>query len=215
MKYRFTQKNPQGIYLITPDNENTEHLINQVQPLLSAGIVCLQYRNKIASSDLRYQQATALQPLCKTAGIPFIINDDVKLAQAVAADGVHLGEDDGDISAARLCLGNQAIIGASCYNSLERAKNAVEAGANYIAFGAFFPSQSKANTQRATLDLLRESAVFNVPKVAIGGITPQHVSTLKNAGADMLAIISGVFSAPDPLAALHAYQDAFTQEITH
>jgi len=204
---------PHGIYLITPDNANTDDLINHVRPLLNAGIVYLQYRNKLADSALRYRQASALQPLCKAARVPLIINDDVKLARAIDADGVHLGEDDGEITAARLYLGNQAIIGASCYNSLNRAQQAVAAGASYIAFGAFFPSRSKANTRTATLDLLQQSAALNVPKVAIGGITPQHAPLLRNAGADMLAIISGVFSAPNPLAALHDYQHSFSQEI--
>jgi len=213
MNNSIVQNRPQGIYLITPDNVNTDDLIHQVRPLLNAGIVYLQYRNKLADPALRYQQACALQPLCQAAGVPLIINDNVKLAHAIGADGVHLGEDDGEITAARLLLGKQAIIGASCYDSLNRAKNAVAAGANYIAFGAFFPSQSKANTRTATLDLLRKSAVLNVPKVAIGGIRPQHAAMLKNAGADMLAIISGVFSVADPLAALRTYQYAFTQEI--
>jgi len=204
---------PQGIYLITPDNADTDHLINQVRPLLNAGIIWLQYRNKIASPSLAYEQAQALRPLCQAAGVPLIINDNIELAQAVGADGVHLGEDDDEIAAARLYLGDQAIIGASCYDSLSRAQQAVAAGASYIAFGAFFPSRSKANTRTATLDLLQKSAAFNVPRVAIGGIIPEHAATLRHAGADMIAVISGIFSAPDPLAALHAYQYSFSPEI--
>jgi len=204
---------PQGIYLITPDNTNTDHLIEQVQPLLNAGIVWLQYRNKMANQYLAYQQAQALLLLCQAAGVPLIINDNIKLALAIGADGVHLGEDDGAIAEARLLLGQQAIIGASCYNSLHRAQQAVAAGASYIAFGAFFPSQSKTNTRTATPDLLRQSAVFNVPRVAIGGIHPEHAGMLRQAGADLLAVISGVFSATNPLMALKAYQQGFATEI--
>jgi len=206
-------RTPQGIYLITPDNTNTDHLIEQVQPLLNAGIVWLQYRNKMANQHLAHQQAQALLPLCQAAGVPLIINDNIKLALAIGADGVHLGEDDGAIAEARLLLGQQVIIGASCYNSLHRAQQAVAAGASYIAFGAFFPSQSKTNTRTATPDLLRQSAVFNVPRVAIGGIHPEHVALLRQAGADLLAVISGVFSATNPLMALKAYQQGFATEI--
>jgi len=203
----------QGIYLITPDNADTDDLINQVRPLIQEGIIWLQYRNKIANPSLAYEQAQALRPLCQAAGVPLIINDNIELAQAIGADGVHLGEDDDEIAAARLCLGDQAIIGASCYDSLSRAQQAVAAGANYIAFGAFFSSRSKGNTRTATLDLLQQSAALNVPRVAIGGITPEHAATLRHAGADMIAVISGIFSASDPLAALHAYQYRFSSEI--
>ncbi len=122
---------------------------------------------------------------------------------------MHLGEDDGDIAAARTMLGPQAIIGASCYDELARAERAVAAGANYVAFGAFFPSRSKLTPRRATPELLRQSAALGVPRVAIGGLTPDNAPPVVDAGADLIAVISGVFAEPDPLDALQAYRRCF------
>ncbi|MCW4454603.1 thiamine phosphate synthase [Flavobacterium sp. MXW15] len=201
--------NNRGVYLITPDDNDSARLLAQVQPLLAAGAAWLQYRNKQADAALRHEQAAALQALCAAAGVPLIVNDDPALARAVGAAGVHLGEDDGDIAAARALLGPDAIVGASCYDQLPRAQRAVAAGASYVAFGAFFPSRSKANTRRAHPDLLRQSAALGVPRVAIGGITPDNAAPLVAAGADLLAVISGVFAEPDPVAALHAYRRCF------
>lgn len=197
-----------GVYLITPDELDTPRLLARVTPLL-AGTTWLQYRNKLADPALRHAQAHALQALCAQAGVPLLINDDAALAHTVGAAGVHLGEDDGDIAAARALLGNGAIIGASCYDRLELAQRAVAAGASYVAFGAFFPSRSKATTRRADPDLLRQSAALGVPRVAIGGLTPDNAPALVAAGADLLAVISGVFTEPDPLAALQAYRRCF------
>jgi len=153
--------------------------------------------------------AIALQVLCAEAGVPLIINDDVSLALQVGAAGVHLGEDDGDIAAARALLGPQAIIGASCYDEFERAQRAVAAGASYVAFGAFFPSRSKVTPRRASPELLRQSAALGVPRVAIGGLTPDNSRPVVDAGADLIAVISGVFSEADPVAALEAYRSCF------
>lgn len=198
-----------GIYLVTPDETDTTRLLERVRPLL-AGTTWLQYRNKAVDAATRRQQAQALQPLCAAAGVPLIINDDAALAREVGAAGVHLGEDDGDIAAARALLGPGAIIGASCYDELELARRAVAAGASYIAFGAFFPSRSKATTRRAQPQLLRDSAGLGVPRVAIGGLTPDNSAALVAAGADLLAVISSVFAADDPPAALRAYRACFT-----
>lgn len=198
-----------GVYLITPDELDTPRLLARVQQLLVAGALWLQYRNKLADPALRHEQARALQALCAQAGVPLLINDDAALAHAVGAAGVHLGEDDGDIAAARALLGNDAIIGASCYDQLSLAQRAVAAGASYVAFGAFFPSRSKAVTRHASPDLLRQSAALGVPRVAIGGLTPDNAPALVAAGADLLAVISGVFAEPDPLAALQAYRRCF------
>ena len=148
-----------GLYLITPDEPDTARLVARVAPLLGEGVACLQYRNKaVAALELRREQATALQALCAAAGIPLLINDDPALALAVGAAGVHLGEDDGDLAAARDRLGADAIIGASCYDDLALARRAVAAGASYVAFGAFFPTASKLTTRRAVADLLRAAA---------------------------------------------------------
>lgn len=197
-----------GLYLITPDEPDTARLLARTAPLL-AGTAWLQYRNKAVDAATRQAQATALAVLCREHGVPLIINDEPALAAAVGADGVHLGEDDGDIAAARAQLGPAAIIGASCYDQLELARTAVASGASYVAFGAFFPSRSKLNTRRAEPALLSDAATLAVPRVAIGGITPDNGRALVQAGADLLAVISGVYSAPDPFAALQAYRACF------
>lgn len=198
-----------GLYLITPDIASTRELLARLQPLLAAGVACVQYRNKTAGDALRLEQARALRRLCTDVRIPLIINDHVALSAEVGADGVHLGGEDGDVGAARARLGAEAIIGASCYDSLSRAEHAVAAGASYIAFGAFHPSPTKPNARRARPSLLAQSHHLGVPRVAIGGITPASASDLVAAGADLIAVISGVFDAADPLRAAHAYLSAF------
>jgi len=195
-----------GLYLVTPDIDDTAALLARVRPLLTAGITWLQYRNKQASNPLRAEQAHALQLACAEAGVPLIINDDLALALAIGAAGVHLGEDDGDLAAARARLGPHAILGASCYDSLSRARRAVAAGADYVAFGAFFPTHSKTGTRQATPGLLADAGELGVPRVAIGGITPDNAPGLIDAGAELLAVIGAVFDAPDPLAAVQAFR---------
>ena len=200
---------PHGLYLITPDEADTARLLARTAPLLAAGAAWLQYRNKSAGGALRHEQASALQELCLQAGVPLIVNDDVRLARAVGAAGVHLGEDDGDIAAARVLLGAEAIIGSSCYDQLALAEVAVAAGADYVAFGAFFATRSKTGTRRADPRLLGEAAALGVPRVAIGGITPDNARSLVEAGADLVAVISGVYDAADPVAAAHAFRQSF------
>lgn len=200
---------PRGLYLITPDEADTDRLLARVAPLLGAGPTWLQYRNKTASDTLRWEQAIALQPLCAAAGVPLIVNDDVGLAEGIGAAGVHLGEDDGDIAAARALLGPDAIIGASCYDELERARRAVAAGASYVAFGAFFPTTTKATTRRATTQLLHDAKALGVPLAAIGGVTPDNAKPIVDAGADLIAVVGGVFDAADPIAAIRSYRACF------
>jgi len=200
---------PRGLYLITPDEADTARLLARVSPLLAAGATWLQYRNKSADAALRHEQAVALQAVCAKARVPLIVNDDVALALAIGAAGVHLGEDDGDIADARARLGEDAIVGASCYDDLDLARRAVTAGASYVAFGAFFPTRSKTGTRQAYPDLLRQAAALGVPRVAIGGITPDNTRSLIEAGADLVAVIGGVFEADDPIAAVHAYHRCF------
>nr|WP_295376515.1 thiamine phosphate synthase [Pseudoxanthomonas sp.] len=200
---------PRGLYLITPEEPDTARLLARVAPLLDEGVTWLQYRQKGADAALRREQARALQALCAQAGVPLIINDDVELAVAVGAAGVHLGEDDGDLAAARARLGTAAIVGASCYDDLDRARRAVSAGAGYVAFGAFFPTRSKATTRRASPALLTDAASLGVPRVAIGGITPDNTPALAAAGADLVAVIGGVFDAVDPVGAVRAYRRGF------
>lgn len=202
-----------GVYAITPDEPSTARLVARVAPVLTAGVVCLQYRNKAAPAPLRREQAGALLGLCRAAAVPMVVNDDLELAIELGADGVHLGGGDGDIASARARMGSAAIIGASCYDSLQRARDAAAAGASYIAFGAFHPSSTKPDARRADPSLLVDSASLGLPRVAIGGITPRNARALVAAGADLLAVISGVFDAPDAVAALHAYQAAFQEPV--
>ncbi|WP_225042444.1 thiamine phosphate synthase [Xanthomonas campestris] len=203
-------QNARGVYLITPDTRDTAQLLARTLPLLPH-ITWLQYRNKQADAALRLAQATALRAACTAQGVPLIINDDAALAQQVGADGVHLGEDDGEVAAARALLGASAIIGVSCYDEIERARAAAAAGANYVAFGAFFPTTTKVTTRRATPALLHEAAALGLPRVAIGGITPSQVPELVTAGADLIAVVSGVYAAADPVAAVQAYRAGFAQ----
>ena len=197
-----------GLYLVTPDEPDCDRLLARTRPLL-AHAACLQYRNKRASDSERRRQADGLRALCSDAGVPLIVNDDAALAAAVGADGVHLGEHDGAIATARALLGNDAIIGVSCYDDAGLAKNAAAQGADYVAFGAFFPSPTKPAARRASLELLHRARALDVPRVAIGGITPDNAPLLVAAGADMVAVISGVFDAPDPIAAARAYAACF------
>lgn len=198
-----------GLYLITPDEPDTTRLLRRVAGPLAAGTVLLQYRNKAADAALRREQAAALLPLCRDAGVPLLVNDDWALAADLGADGAHLGEDDGELAQARATLGARAILGASCYNEITRAEAAAAAGASYLAFGAFHPSGTKPLARRADPALLQASARFSLPRVAIGGITPDNGGQLVAAGADLLAVIGGVFDAPDPVAAARAYARCF------
>jgi len=199
-----------GLYALTPDLLDTDELIARVTAAIAGGAAALQYRNKIASPPLRRAQALALRDLCAAQGTIFIVNDDVNLAYAVDADGVHLGRDDVPLPRARQRLGSTAIIGASCYDSLELAAAAVAGGADYVAFGSFFPSTIKPDAARVEASLLTAAKVrWNVATVAIGGITPATAPALIAAGADALAVITAVFDAPDVAAAAKAFRDAF------
>jgi len=202
------ERRARGLYLLTPDIADTGTLLARVMPLL-AFTTWLQYRNKAAERDLQRQQLQALRPLCERAGVPLLVNDDWRLAAELGLPGAHLGADDGDLAEARAALGPGALLGASCYDDPERARAAVRAGAGYIAFGAFFPSPTKPRARRAELSLLGQAADLGVPRVAIGGITPDNGRAPVAAGADLLAVISGVFDAPDPVAAARAYGRCF------
>lgn len=197
-----------GLYLITPDDADTGRLLRRVAAVASFATL-LQYRNKAADRVLRRRQLEVLLPLCRGRGIPLLVNDDWELAREVGADGAHLGRDDGALATARARLGPDAILGASSYADPRRAIAAVAAGASYVAFGAFFPSATKPGAPVADLGVLRASSRLGVPRVAIGGITPENAPQLLDAGADLVAVISGVFDAPDPAAAARAYRACF------
>jgi len=188
----------EGLYAITPDCTDTADLLRRARLALAGGAGVLQYRNKAADKAVRLEQARALRELTHEFVVPLIINDDVMLAQRVAADGVHLGGSDGNLADARAVLGSGKLIGMSCYNRLALAHEAVRQGADYVAFGSFFASTVKPAAVAATPDLLRQARrEITVPLVAIGGITLHNGAGLLEAGADALAVISAVFGAKD------------------
>ena len=195
-----------GLYAITPDLADTAALAAKVEQALKAGVAMLQYRNKIISKDKRLLQARELAPLARGYGVPFIVNDDVEVALSVGANGVHLGKDDGGLAAARAKLPGR-ILGASCYSDLDQARVAVRAGANYVAFGSVFPSSTKPDAVRAPLSLFRSE--LGIPLCAIGGITVENAPQLIAAGADLLAVISDLFDAPDIGARAAQYRKLF------
>lgn len=190
---------PRGLYAITDSTLlSPENLVEAVALAIQGGAQVIQYRNKGNDAGLRQWEANDLNNLCRPLGVPLIINDDVALAAQVMAAGVHLGKEDVDIAAARAQLGPRAIIGISCYNDIERAVEAEKAGADYVAFGSFFPSQIKPDAIKAEITLLQEAKQkLSIPIVAIGGITPDNGHQLIEAGADMLAVISEVFGQTD------------------
>lgn len=203
---------PSGLYAITPQCADTVRLLRMVEAALKGGAAAVQYREKTGDVALRHEQASELLPLCHAYHAPFIINDDLRLADLVGADGVHLGRDDGDVRKARVILGADKIIGASCYQSLQLALAAQEQGADYVAFGSFFPSSTKPDATPAPLHLLEQASVLHVPVVAIGGITPDNANTLMDAGVDSLAVISALFNAPDIEGAARQFNRMFISE---
>ncbi len=184
-----------GLYAITsPELTTDEKLLQAVEAAIRGGAQIIQYRNKQASATQQYQQAGELALLCQQHEVCFIINDDAQLAKAVAADGVHVGRDDGKIENARRMLGPQAIIGVSCYNHLENAHKAIAEGADYVAFGRFFASKTKPDAVPADLSLLEAAArQLKVPIVAIGGIKQDNAQQLIQRGADAVAVIHDLF----------------------
>lgn len=199
---------PRGLYAITQTEGKTiAQVLAEVDAALRGGAVVVQYRDKQPLDAARL--ARELLVVCHAYQVPLLINDSVELAAEIGADGVHLGRDDGDIAAARTALGSHAIIGVSCYNDVDRATRAERAGADYVAFGRFFASGSKplaAPADIATLSLAKQT--LNVPIVAIGGILPDNAGQLLAAGADLLAVIGGLFDA-EPLPAARRFQALF------
>jgi len=196
-----------GLYAIT-DGPRSD-LLHVVQEALAGGVQLLQYRDLSDDHARRLDEARALKRLCEEHGVPLLINGDTALALAVGAAGVHLGETAEDLASARERLGAQATIGVSCFASLERARAMVEGGADYVSFGAFFPSPTLPHAHLAPLELLRQSAALGVPRVAIGGITPENGAALVEAGADYLAAVSAVFGRSDARAAARRLADLY------
>ena len=200
-----------GLYVITEDRPPADRPVtNGVEAALRGGARIVQYRDKSDDHVRRLEEAGALRKLCSDHGALLLINDDIDLAASVAADGVHLGRDDPDMASARSKLPAGSLIGITCYNRFERAQQAAAQGADYIAFGSFHPSPTKPDAVHADPDLLRRARQeLALPTVAIGGISPENGAALVRAGADMLAVISAVFAAPDISAAARAFNRCF------
>ena len=216
----------QGLYLVTPNWDDTARLLDASEEALDAGaaakkddgggkgvgnlVALLQYRHKEAGPDLRLEQAGALLALCRRYGVPFIVNDFVDLCLHTGADGVHLGGTDADVAQVRGQLGADKIIGASCYGDMPRALAAQRAGASYVAFGGFYPSRVKqyaVTTRPEILDQARET--IGIPTVVIGGMTPENAAPLVARGAGMVAAISSVYQAASVRGAVGEFASLF------
>lgn len=206
---RLVRWRARGLYAITPEEPDSAVLLERVRRCLDGGAAALQYRAKSLAFERQREQASRLAALCHARGVPLIVNDSVELARVVGADGVHLGRGDGDARAARAALGG-GIVGISCYNELGRVRDAVAGGADYVAIGSVFPSATKPGAVHAPLELLSQAArIGGRPVVAIGGITAQNAAEAIRAGADMVAVISAVFDAPDMESAARAIARLF------
>jgi thiamine-phosphate pyrophosphorylase len=202
-----------GLYALTPDDNLLPRLSALVESALKGGVKWVQYRNKTAPPPLKRAQAAELLRICHAHGARLIINDDVWLAVEIGADGAHLGRDDipgGGIATARDALGAKRILGISCYDDLDRAEVAVDAGADYIAVGSVFASVTKPQATRASLDVVAAAKQrFRVPVVAIGGITTKNAPQVLAAGADMVAVMSDLFDAMDIKSQAEKFQKLF------
>lgn len=212
---------PRGLYGITPEWDDTDRLITAIEQAARGGMTALQWRRKTASPDDGIIQARRVRQRCQELGVLYIVNDDWRLATIIDADGVHLGRDDSSIAQARTALGADKLIGCSCYDDLDLARQAIDNGADYIAFGAVYPSSVKPDAVRAGLDVVRAGRKLadthagasprntRAAVVAIGGITPDNAAPVIQAGVDSIALISGLFDAPDVQAAAARCQTLF------
>ena len=199
-----------GLYLVTPDWDDTQRLLAVTELALQGGVTLLQYRHKMASATLRLEQASVLLALCRRFGIPFIINDHVELCLEIGADGIHVGGTDAPVAAVRAQIGPDLILGASCYGDLELARASHAGGASYVAYGGFYPSRVKKYPVTTDTGILAAShAAVPLPIVVIGGMTAHNAAPLVAAGADMVAAISSVYLADDPKQAAVAFAALF------
>ena len=174
-----------------------DKLFSGVEAALDSGCKWIQYRDKSQDTTRRLQDAQALLALCDQYAAKLIINDDVALAKKIGAHGVHLGQGDGSVIAARRILHRDAIIGVTCHDSIELAKKAAQEGADYVAFGRFFPSNTKPDARPAPLSLIGEARaeLGSIPIAVIGGITLENAHLVISAGADLIAVCENLFSA--------------------
>jgi len=187
-----------GLYAITPECADTVVLLDKVKQALRGGATVVQYRSKSDNVALKHEQANELLKLCQSFHVPLIINDDMRLAALIQADGVHLGETDSSLKEARINLGPKSIIGVSCYQDLDRAIQLAGQGADYVAFGSFYPSPTKPLAKPSPISLLTQArAKLQLPIVAIGGVSTETAPVLIHAGASAVAVVSALFEAPD------------------
>ena len=199
-----------GLYLVTPDWDDTARLLQVTELALQGGVAMLQYRHKTADAALREAQAGALLALCRRHDCPLIINDYPELCMALDADGVHVGGTDASVAEMRNLLGADKIVGASCYGDLALAQTAHRTGASYVAFGGFYPSRVKKYPVTTSPQIIAQSrASIDLPVVVIGGMTAENAQPLVAHGADMVAAISSVYNAADPLVAAQAIAHLF------
>ncbi len=199
-----------GLYLVTPDWDDTDRLVNITAQALNAGTALVQYRHKTASETLRKEQASALLALCRRHGVPFIINDHLSLCQQIDADGLHVGGMDSPVAKVRADIGADKIVGASCYGDLQLARDAAAAGASYIAFGGFYPSRVKTYDVTTPRDMVsRAKRELSLPVCVIGGMTPDNSRPLVEEGADLVAAISSVYQSEFPFEAAAAFARLF------
>ena len=184
-----------GVYAITDSHLLAGKLLPYVEAALDGGLTLLQYRDKSEDAARRLREAQALRDLCERYKAHLIINDDAELAARLGV-GVHLGQTDGPLTPARAVLGRKAIIGSTCHSQIELAEQAAQEGASYVAFGRFFNSSTKPGAPTATLDVLDQArARLSLPICVIGGITLDNAAPLVAHGADLLAVVHGLFGA--------------------
>jgi thiamine-phosphate pyrophosphorylase len=202
-----------GLYIVTPDWDDTQRLLQATEAALRGGAALVQYRHKTADAALRQEQAQALLALCRRYRRALIINDHVELCMELGADGVHVGGTDAAVAQVRAALGPDKILGASCYGSMELAHAAHQAGASYVAFGGFYPSRVKKYAVTTSPEIIAQAkAAVPLPSVVIGGMTHANAVPLLAHGADMVAVISSVYMTDDPEAAARTFAGLFSDQ---
>jgi thiamine-phosphate pyrophosphorylase len=199
-----------GLYLVTPDWDDTEKLVAASEQAIAGGASVLQYRHKTATHELRMEQAAALLALCRRLNVPLIINDHTTLCEQLDADGIHVGGTDASVAQVRAILGEDKIVGASCYGDLQLARDAAAAGASYVAFGGFYPSRVKKYEVTTPPDIItRALSKIDLPLCVIGGMTPNNAPPLIELGAHSVAAISSVYAAANHRAAAEEFAALF------
>ena len=199
-----------GLYLVTPDWNDTDKLITATERAIEGGATLLQYRHKTASEALRIEQASALLALCRRLQVPLIINDHLDLCERIDADGIHVGGTDASVAEVRASIGKEKIVGASCYGDMQLARDAANAGASYAAFGGFYPSLVKKYEVATSPSIITQAlSELSIPLCVIGGMTPQNARPLIELGAHSVAAISSVYAASDHQSAAAEFASMF------